>query len=82
MEKILLYKPTLAYNFYYCHFSLSDIPGELYLVTKGVFRDLGNPRVNILGLKVAYDLTLVETHNCAKFHQNWSKGVDFLAVLG
>jgi len=29
-----------------------------------------------LGPKVAYDLTLVETHNCAKFHQDWFKGVD------
>ena len=38
--------------------------------------DLGNPRLKILGPKVAYDLTLVETHNCAKFHQDWSKGVD------
>jgi len=43
---------------------------------------LGNPRVQILGQKVAYDLTLVETYNFAKFHQNWSNGDDFLTVLG
>jgi len=36
--------------------------------------------VKILGPKVAIDLTLVETHNCAKFYQDWSTH-DFWTVL-
>jgi len=38
--------------------------------------------VNILGPKEAYYVTQVETHNCAKFYQIWSIGVNFLTVLG
>jgi len=35
-----------------------------------------------LGPKEAYVVTLVRTHNCAKFYQNWSNGIDLLTVLG
>jgi len=38
--------------------------------------------VNILSPKEAYSVTLVETHNSAKFYQNWSIGVYSLTVLG
>jgi len=38
--------------------------------------------VNILGPEEAYAVTLVEAHNCAKFYQNWSIGINFLTVLG